>query len=180
MFKRHTGFCMALPRQTPWWMLTKILGETQGSSVEMGEFVLFKHSEIFQLNSYQPNVKIIPAPNTQMPAVAVPAVSDTHSSTAFLGRSEGISVTSLSWQRKTRLEQWQIRWWHPEPKLRKASKEARSKAMLIYPSTCLPPAFAEKNLHRFQRLHSVPLWDLPPGSHDPRDAFFFFLVTPGE
>lgn len=178
MLKRHSGFRMTLPRQTPWPTLTKILGETQGSSVKMGEFVLFKHSEIFQLNSYQPNVKIIPAPNTQMPSVAVPSVSDTHSSTAFLGRSGGISVTSLSWQRKTLLEQRQIRWWHPEPKLRKASKETRIKAMLIYPSTCFPPAFAEKNLYRFQRLHSAPLWDLPPGSHDPRDAFFF--VTPGE
>lgn len=39
----------------------------------------------------------------------VPTASDTHSSTAFLGRSEGISVTLLSWQRRTLLQQWQIR-----------------------------------------------------------------------
>lgn len=108
----------------------------------------------------------------------VPAAPDTHSSTAFLGRSEGISVTLLSWQRKILWEQWQIRWWHPKPKLRNASKETRNKAILIHPSTCFLPASAEKSLHKFQKLHTAPLWEeICQGHVTDQRIFFFFLVT---
>lgn len=106
----------------------------------------------------------------------VPTASDTHSSTAFLGRSEGISVTLFSWQRKTLLEQWQIWWRHPEPKLRNASKEVRSKAIFIYLSIHLLSSCLcrEKSPQISEAPHSALMRQDMPGSHDPpRDAFFF-------
>lgn len=61
VLQRHLRFRTALH----WWMpsqtLTPVLGERQDRSVGLREFVLFKPpvgTEIFQRNSYQPNVKI--------------------------------------------------------------------------------------------------------------------------
>lgn len=126
---------LTIPRQT----LTKILREPQGRSVGLGEFVLLKPSgqniSAQHLSASCENNNSTQGTNTSH--AVVPTDSDTYSSTASLGRSEGISVTLLSWQRKTPLEQWQSRWWHPEPKLRNASKATRNKAMFTYPSTRL-------------------------------------------
>lgn len=93
------SFRTALPREVPRKTLTKIPGEMQDRSVGLGEFVLFKPSvraEIFQHNSYQANVKIIIALNTQMPARQFPPpMILTVQPHSWGGRRESLSPHSL-------------------------------------------------------------------------------------
>lgn len=71
----------------------------KGTGVKLREFVLFKPqviAEIFQLNSYQPNMKIILACNTQMPATQFPQpLILTVQLRSWGGRRESLSPGSL-------------------------------------------------------------------------------------